>query len=217
MFIFSNLATTLDGKIAPADRSLFLLGTPEDRRQMQKLRKRCDVVLFGASTLRAFQRPCIIQGHSAKQPANAVLSSTLQGISPHWPFFTRTGFHRLLFVSKKAPANRLRKFEKSSEIVVLDGSASNTAPQIVDHLKARGYARLLIEGGGTVMWDFAKGNLIDEYNVTLTPRILGGAQAPTLVDGHGFEPKHSLNLSLKSCRKRGNELYLVYGRTSRRG
>jgi riboflavin biosynthesis pyrimidine reductase len=84
MFVFSNLATSIDGKIASKDRGHFLLGTPEDRRLMQVLRAKSDVVVFGASTLRTHQRPCIVRPSEAKglkrQPANAVISSRLEGM-----------------------------------------------------------------------------------------------------------------------------------------
>jgi riboflavin biosynthesis pyrimidine reductase len=55
MFVFSNLATSLDGKIATVSRVHFPLGSPADRRQMLVLRKRADAVIVGASTLRAYQ------------------------------------------------------------------------------------------------------------------------------------------------------------------
>jgi riboflavin-specific deaminase-like protein len=216
MYIFSNLATSVDGKIATPSRVLFPLGTPEDRRHMQVLRKKSDVVLFGASSLRAFRRPCIVYGPAAKglkkQPANAVLSTSLEGISPRWPFFTREGFHRILFVSEKAPAKNLKPFEKGCEIIRLKMATPrlSTAHQVIRELEARGYRKTLVEGGGNVMWDFARENLIDEYHVTLTPRIIGGTESPTLVDGEGFEPKDVLDLKLKSCRKVGDELYLTY-------
>jgi riboflavin-specific deaminase-like protein len=212
MFIFSNLATSLDGKIATADRKPFPLGTAEDFRMMQVLRARADVVLFGASTLRTYRKACIAEGHSLKtQPANAVMSSTLQGISPAWPFFRDPDLKRILFVGANAPKERIRKFEKSSEIILLKGSKPN-APQVVQALIRKKCARLLVEGGGAVMWDFASRNLIDEYYVTLTPRILGGTEAPTLVDGPGFSRAKVLNLRLKSVRRVKSELYLVYTR-----
>lgn len=220
MFVFSNLATSLDGKIATASREFFPLGTPADRKQMQVLRKKSDVVLFGASTLRAFQKPCIVTGPLArglkKQPANAVISSTLEGIDPEWPFFTRKGFDRILFVSPKARPERLRRFARACEIVLLNGHES-TPKQVLAALESRGHRKVLVEGGGQVMWDFARYNLIDEYNVTLTPRVVGGTEAPTLVDGEGFAPASVLNLKLKSCKKLGDELYLVYRKTARRG
>lgn len=223
MHVFSNLATSLDGKIATTSRVLFPLGTAEDLRMMQVLRKRSDVVVFGASSLRAYRKPCTVGGPLArglkKQPANAVLSTAMEGISPRWPFFTQGGFHRVLFVSEKAPAANLRPFERSCEIVSLRKATPrlSTAQQVLRKLDERGYAKILVEGGGHVMWDFVRENLIDEYHVTLTPRLIGGTEAPTLVDGQGFEPSKVVNLKLKSCRKAGDELYLVYGKTGRRG
>src|SRR5436190_2244479 len=86
MFIFSNLATSLDGKIATADRSHFYLGTPADRLQMQVLRKKADAIVMGASTLRSFKGPLLIRG-AKSHPLNVVVSSTLSGISPAWRFF----------------------------------------------------------------------------------------------------------------------------------
>ena len=223
IFVFSNLATSLDGKIATQGREFFPLGTPADRKLMQVLRAKSDIVLFGASSLRTFQKPCTVQGTAAKrldiQPANAVLSSKLEGISPKWPFFTRPGFHRILFVGPNASERRIALFRKSCEIVQLahPSNSRSTAMQVMGELQARGYQRLLVEGGGAVMWDFCRENLIDEYYVTLTPRILGGSAAPTLVDGQGFEPHQVLNLKLKACKRLGNELYLTYGKTLRRG
>jgi riboflavin-specific deaminase-like protein len=223
MYVFSNLATSVDGKIATASRELFPLGTPEDRKLMQVLRKKSDVVLFGAASLRAFKKPCTVGGPLAKnlkkQPANAVLSTTLSGVDPQWPFFTREGFHRILFVVANAPRKNLAPFEKSCELVVLKKSTPqlSTAMQVIRALETRGYGKLLVEGGGSVMWDFVRENLIDEYHVTITPRLLGGTEAPTLVDGDGFEPRDVLNLKLARCRKVGDELYLTYKKTPRRG
>ena len=67
------------------------------------------------------------------------------------------------------------------------------------------------------MWDFVQLNLINEYHVTLTPRVIGGTHAPTLVDGAGFTPARVVNLRLKSLRRVKDELYLVYVKRPHRG
>jgi len=47
--------------------------------------------------------------------------------------------------------------------------------------------------------------------VTLCPVIFGGRQAPTLADGKGFETlAEAARLQLKSLKRIGNELFLVY-------
>lgn len=210
MFVFSNLATSLDGKIAAKGREHFPLGTPYDRQIMQKLRAKADVVLFGASTLRTFQKPCILTKPPKKggQPANAIVSSRLEGLDPAWPFFTRTGFRRILFCSESASPERRAAFAPSCEVIALKNPGS--AREILAALQARGLKRVLVEGGGGLMWVFVRENLIDEYHVTLTPKVVGGVDAPTLVDGEGFAPAQILTLKLAGCRRKGQELYLTY-------
>ena len=52
LHVFTNLAISMDGKISTAQRELFALGTPHDRRMMDVHRRRAHVVLWGAATLR---------------------------------------------------------------------------------------------------------------------------------------------------------------------
>ncbi|HAR41330.1 MAG TPA: hypothetical protein DCS07_01655 [Bdellovibrionales bacterium] len=212
MYIFSNLATSIDGKIATASRAHFPLGTPADREQMRRLRRRADAVLMGASSLRSFRRPLLIRKNGKPGPRqilNVIISSGLEGISPSWPFFKEQRTTRLLFITKPLPEARRNKFEKSSEIVLLK-KGRPIATQIVAELGRRGIRNLLVEGGGSVMWDFISQDLIEEINLTITPRILGGSSAPTLVDGKGFSPGEVRNFKLSSFKKLGDELYLVY-------
>ena len=220
MFVFSNLATSIDGKIATTSRAYFPLGTDEDRRQMQVLRRKSDIVLFGASTLRTYKGFCGLKDAPAsRQPANAIVSSSLEGISAAWPFFRDPGKRRILFVTQMPSAARLRTFQRSSEVVLLEKPTSKkpVALQIVRALEDLGFKKLLVEGGGGIMWGFASQDLIDEYNVTITPRVVGGVGAPTLVDGPGLPPKGVVNLKLARCKRIGDELYLIYRKTGKRG
>ncbi len=211
MRIFSNLAISLDGKIATRSKKLVLLGTQEDHKEMQRLRKQADSILIGASTLRSFKKPNLVFG-TKKQPINAILSSQLEGISPRWPFFQEPNLKRVLFVHPKTPVNRLKRFEKSSELIILRPPAPkrSAAIQIAQWFDSQGTKNLLIEGGGGVMWDFTQARLIQEYHVTLTPQLIGGALAPSLVDGAGFLPKHILKLKLKQYRVTQDEIFLIY-------
>lgn len=210
MFVFSNLATSLDGKIATRSRVLHPLGTPEDRRQMQRLRREADAIVTGAATLRAYRKPYGVSG-AERQPWNVIVSSRLEGISPSWPFFRDARVPRLLLVRRDTPAAVLKRFAKSCEIDFLPASKP-AADAVVASLARRGVKRLLVEGGGGLMWDFASRDLIDEFHVTLTPKLVGGVDAPTLVDGKGFDPKGVRDLKLVQCRVVGDELYLIYRR-----
>ena len=213
MFIFSNLATTLDGKIAAEDRAFYSIGTAEDHRQMQVLRQRCDAILGGAGTLRGYRKPQLVFGKE-QQPANVIVSSHLEGISTDWEFFTHPNLQRIFFVGHKTPVSRIKAISQYSKVFVLKRPSQKEpiALQILKELKTLRFKSLLVEGGGKVMWDFVSQNLIDEFHVTITPQILGGRKNPSLVDGEGFRIEQMLKLKLVQCRVVQDELFLVYRR-----
>ncbi|MBP2681208.1 MAG: bifunctional deaminase-reductase-like protein [Candidatus Krumholzibacteriota bacterium] len=64
--------------------------------------------------------------------------------------------------------------------------------------------------GGTLNYSFFEAGLVDEIYITVTPRILGGAKAPTPVDGRGFLKNTQVRLRLATLRRRGDEIFLKY-------
>lgn len=215
-FVFSNLATSLDGKIATTSRVHFPLGTKADRELMLQLRGNCDALLMGATTLRAYKKPCPARG---KVITNVIISRSLEGIDPQWDFFSSDKIKRILMHTHDLKPAQQTEFSRSSRLIRIDTETDGTAsaPSIIEALRKEGLEHLLVEGGGGLMWNFVRHDLIDEYYVTLTPRILGGKDAPSLVEGSGLEPPQVVNLKLKSCRQEGDELFLVYSKTGRRG
>lgn len=214
MTVYSNLATSVDGKIATVSREFFGMGSEKDIHLLRKLRGDADAIIYGAEVLRAFQKACLSL-KPKKRLVNAVLSRSLQDVDPQWPFFQDPRIDRILYVSEKIPAKRKKHFEKTCILVTVNGAS--VARDILGDLARRGYRHVGVEGGGMIMWEFARVNAIQKYYVTLTPRILGGFNAPTLVDGLGFTPEQSLNLKLDQVKKVGSELFLTYSPVAKRG
>jgi riboflavin biosynthesis pyrimidine reductase len=79
--VYSNLAISLDGKIATHDRAFFTLGSAQDLRLLRKLRNQADVIFFGSGVLRAFRRACLPL-RSNKKTVNAVVSRNFSNVDP---------------------------------------------------------------------------------------------------------------------------------------
>ncbi|MBC7189185.1 dihydrofolate reductase family protein, partial [Candidatus Aerophobetes bacterium] len=72
-------------------------------------------------------------------------------------------------------------------------------------------AILLVEGGGKVISSFIEGKFADEVFLFLSPRIIGGKDAPTWVEGKGFEfLNETPRLDIKSIRKLSEDI-LIHG------
>ena len=219
-FVFSNLAMTLDGKIAAFDRADFSLGSEEDRLEMDRLRARADVVLWGGETLRAARHPARVREKSLVEervrrgrpphPANGVVTKS-GAFPPGLPWFEAEGLERFVFTSPAGAARVDPRQAARARVVALEGEDS-PARGALAHLEGAGMRSVLIEGGGGLIWAFA--GLIDEFHVTLTPWLAGGAKAPTLMDGAGFRPGEFLGLRLVEVRRAGDELFLRYAAAS---
>ncbi len=213
-----NMAMSADGKISTYRRETFSLGSAEDRYMMDLLRAKADAVVVGARTLEHdgwamrirhadIQHKRINMGR-APNPLNVVLSTDLN-LPANREFFTHPDTEKLIITTRSAPRARLRRFEKIAETVVLP--RTRIRPEdVIAVLRERGAKRVLVEGGATINFSFFEAHLVDEIYITITPRILGGSTAPTVVDGKGFLSRAHPHLELVSCRRRGDEVFLRY-------
>ena len=82
---------------------------------------------------------------------------------------------------------------------------------VINNLKQRKIKTILLEGGGTLNWEFIKNDLVDEFFITVTPFFIGGIDAISLVQGKGFDKiTKSPKLRLKRIQRLENELVLQY-------
>ena len=215
-FVFANLAMTLDGKIASFDREDFPLGSKADRLEMDRLRARADAVIWGGETLRTARHPARVREESLVRerlakglpphPANVLV--TKSGIFPNQlPWFEADAIERFIFTAPEGASRLQAAREAGAEIVVLDEEGW-LASQVLAYLGERGMKNVLLEGGGSLVWEFARH--IDEFHVTLTPWLAGGSDAPTLMDGPGFPSGEFLGLELAEVRREGDEIFLQY-------
>ena len=71
--------------------------------------------------------------------------------------------------------------------------------------------RLLCEGGGELHNAIVRAGLLNELHLTISPKIFGGRNAPTLADGTGFSKlADAAQFKLKSSKRIGDEMFLVY-------
>src|SRR3989337_912754 len=105
---------------------------------------------------------------------------------------------------------RYVKGKNPLEIIVIGKNRVNIK-SLLKSLSKKKIKTLLVEGGGTVNWEFIKLGLVDELIVTITPYLIGGQNAITLVEGEGFSHIHkSTKLKLKKICQLGNEIVLHY-------
>jgi riboflavin-specific deaminase-like protein len=205
--VLINMAPSLDGKIAPALKlAPFVMSRhPEDPRRMLVLRSQVDAVMIGATNLRA-DDPDLMPSK-----LRIVVTGRGEGIEPTAKMFDRrSGGEAVVVHAATLPSGKRRSLATSATLLEL-GQASVDLVRLLDWLvRERNCKTLLCEGGGVLNAALFAVRAVDVMHLTLVPRILGGARAPGIVSGEGFEPNELPDGTLASCERVGDELFLEY-------
>ena len=210
MLVFSNSAISLDGKLGTPGYDHVSLGSREDLRRMSLLRARADAVLVGGRTWRAWSLPlvedsAVVRLERTQPVVNAVL--TRSGKGPRSGRFFDEPRTRPVILG--GPRADLRGFPAS--VTTCRAQGDSTVAWALQALEERyGVRRVLVEGGGDLIWQLLEQDLLDELNVTICPLIVGGRASPTLADGQGFGPRQLRQLELVSQEVAGQEIFLRY-------
>ena len=98
-------------------------------------------------------------------------------------------------------------------VVVPDGGRRLPPPLSTSALRTRRTERVLVEGGATLNGELIRLGLVDEYFLTLAPKITGGATAHPAVQWPGdptASADQTASTSSTRCRPQTGELFLRY-------
>ncbi|HEY7367340.1 MAG TPA: 2,5-diamino-6-(ribosylamino)-4(3H)-pyrimidinone 5'-phosphate reductase [Nitrosopumilaceae archaeon] len=211
--VILSAAMTLDGKIA-TKKGDSKLSSKQDKVRIHKLRSKVDAILVGSNTVKRDDPMLSVRYTKGKNPLRVILDSKAEIHPKSQIIKTCKKIPTLLAVSKKASSKNISNLKKYSLEILITGENKVNIKNLLKVLSKKKIKTLLVEGGGTVNWEFIKLGLVDEVIVTITPYLVGGQKAISLVDGDGF-PKiqNSKKLKLKKICKLGNEIVLHYNLT----
>jgi riboflavin biosynthesis pyrimidine reductase len=190
-YVLVNMVMSVDGKVV-VDGTEQGIGSKVDQRLMRELRVSADVVINGASTLRAsgtssrlgddlLERLRMSRG-KPRYPVAAVLSAS--GDLPlDKVFFTARDFDAIVYLARSAPAERRRAIEATGRPVV-QVPVRTAIPAMLRHMRQElGAEVLLVEGGPTLNAQLVHLGFVDEFFVSIGPVIVGGRDTKTPVTG----------------------------------
>ncbi len=207
-----SAAISLDGKIASVGGDS-KLSSCEDTRRVHKIRAKHDAILIGWRTA-VLDDPILTVRHAkGKNPVRIIIDS--RGTLPLSLRVIKTAHttRTIIAVSSKISKSRRMKLESFGVNVIVAGKDKVSIPLLLDRLWKIKIKTVLLEGGGKTNWEFVSRGLVDSLIVTISPRLLGGSTAPTLVDGIGFKYiRKSAKLVLERAIRHGDEMVLSYSK-----
>jgi riboflavin-specific deaminase-like protein len=217
---------TADGKIATANRQISSFSSARDKEHLLELRATADAVLAGARTVdssdvllgpggKRFQSRRLRNG--LKEFNLRIIASGSGSIDPKAKIFRHRLSPLIVLITEKTPLKVRQQLRTLADEVMICGRTKLNLDRALRQLRHKwNVRRLLCEGGGELNHALFAAGLVDELHLTICPTIFGGRLAPTPVDGEGAKRlRDTFNLQLKSIRRTGDEVFLVYTRRGR--
>jgi 2,5-diamino-6-(ribosylamino)-4(3H)-pyrimidinone 5'-phosphate reductase len=226
-FVFINVATTADGKLAPENRKFVPFGTKRDLDLLYETRAKADAVLMGARTVDS------APGHYGPGPDKyrrlrikrglpeynlRVIVSGRGTLNPKSDIFRYRFSPIIVLTSARASVRNLKRLRAVADDVEIFGEDEMDFKAAFNWLREKWQVKnLLCEGGGELNRTLLQQNLVDEIYLTLCPLVFGGRHAPTMADGIGVKNvNEATRLKIKSMNRLGDEIFIVYRVQSRK-
>src|SRR5207245_720799 len=210
-YVILNAAMSLDGKIATFTGDS-QMSSPADLRRVHRLRASVDAIMIGRRTLLVDDPKFTVKFVKGLRPYRIIVDSKAQTPLSSYVVRTARDIPTIIAVTSAAQKKRIQALQRRGVTLLVCGNGPLVSTKILlRRLGALGIRKILLEGGGTINWSMISNGLVDEISVAITPRIIGGARATSLVEGKGSAlVKEGVKLKLVTARRYGPDLVLGY-------
>ncbi len=193
-FVFVNVAMSADGKISTRERRQVRISGAEDFSRVDRIKAKSDAIMVGIGTVLADDPSLTVKSPGLRaermaagkdeHPIRVVVDSSGQ-IPLDAEILHKGGGARIIAVSRAAPPARVEELRKYATVITVGDETVDLAALLAE-LYRQGVRRLMVEGGGTLIWSLFEQGLVDELQTFIGNLVIGGKDAPTPADGAGF-------------------------------
>lgn len=212
-WVAMKTAMTLDGKIATRTGDSKWITGAEARAYVHELRHRFMAILVGIGTAVADDPllNCRIESRGVRQPIRVVVDSNAR-LSLDSQLVKTAGEYRTIVAHTCfAPEERVKALREIGVEMLLCKEKEGLVDvrNLLELLGQSGIDSILLEGGGSLNYTFLSEGLADELYAFIAPKIVGGMNAKTPVEGAGMEKMaDAINLELENVLNIGHDVLL---------
>lgn len=207
-------AMTADGKIA-AYTGLSKWITGESAREyVHLMRGRYAAILAGIGTVLADDPMLNCRAEGAHQPLRVIVDSSLRIPTTSKIVQTSKQYRTMIACAEQIESNAKAKAlaEYGIDVISLPGEEGHVDLEALMRLLGeKKIDSVLIEGGGTINESALKSSIVNHVCAFIAPKLLGGQDAKTPVEGQGFSsPDEAVILCNPSIKRFDDDVLLEY-------
>ena len=209
-FVTMKYAMTMDGKIAAfTGKSKWITGE-EARKHVHGERNRNTAIMVGVGTVIADDPMLTCRIEGGRNPVRIICDSRLR--TPIAASLVLSTDEAPVIIAtcsddKKKAAEYIEKGCRILKVKEKDGRID-----LDDLMKKLGEEKIdsiLLEGGGTLNWEALKSGIVNRVQAYIAPKLLGGKDAKTPVEGKGApSPQEAVMLGESRITKLGDDLLI---------
>ena len=191
-FVAMKYAMTFDGKIACHTGDSQWITNEQSRQYVHGLRKKYSSILVGIGTALADDPMLNCRTEDGVDPVRIVLDTGLRLPPESNLVRTAKDIPTWVITCEKTLASESGRAAKASleaagAEVLSAGTESVDLPNLLESLAERKIDSVLVEGGGTINAGFLEQGLVDRVYAFLGPKLVGGKDSRTPVEGRGVD------------------------------
>ncbi|GAB7093166.1 2,5-diamino-6-(ribosylamino)-4(3H)-pyrimidinone 5'-phosphate reductase [Halolamina litorea] len=219
MHVHVNAAESVDGKLSTREREQVAISGEADFDRMDALRADADAVMVGVGTVLADDPSLTVKDDarrdrraSSGQPPNpARVVADSRARTPSAATVLDDDAATYVLVSEAADEEAIEALADAGATVVVAGDERVDLAGAFEGLADHGVERLMVEGGGELIFSLFAADLVDRLTVYVGSTVVGGREAPTLADGDGFaDPESFPELTLTDVERMDDGVVLSY-------
>jgi diaminohydroxyphosphoribosylaminopyrimidine deaminase/5-amino-6-(5-phosphoribosylamino)uracil reductase len=188
-WVIAKWAMSLDGKLATRTGDSRWISGEESRKHAHLVRAQSDAIVVGRGTVTTDDPLLTARPAGPRVATRIVLTS--RGEIPPESQLVRTAREAPVLIFSRQPikaAQRSELLAAGCEVFeTATGSARDGLIDLLNELGKRRATRVLVEGGSNTLGRFFDASLVDEVQVYVAPRVIGGQDATLAVGGLGIE------------------------------
>ena len=208
-FVLWKAAMTIDGKIATKTGNSRWVSGEESRHEVQKIRARTDAIMVDIGTVLADDPQLTVHGiKGAFNPLRVVVDANAS--TPLDAKVLNSDAPTIIVTKQSAPVDAL-KAKGVKVLEVQDNGGRIDLHHMMSELAKMGINNVLLEGGGELTASMLADGLVDKGLVFIAPKIIGGRDAKTPVEGKGIElMDDAIKTSSPIIRRFGDDVALEF-------
>ena len=188
-YVVMKYAMTMDGKIATRTGASRWITGPEARAQVHRDRNRYAAILVGVGTVLADDPLLTCRLEGGRNPLRIVCDTHLCTPLDRQLVRTASQVPTLVATCSTDPARIFPLEDAGCQVWTLperEGHVDLSA--LMERLGAQGIDSVILEGGGTLNWAALEQGIVHKVQAYLAPKLLGGRDAKSPVEGLGGAP-----------------------------